>query len=397
MKVRVVLAVFACMMFVFGVNQLKECAGQGGGAKVQTFRNNVAEYKEIMSRNRTIQSKDLQDARDKIENAGSPEEKKAAYEEQTEALGEMFINDQRAMKKLDKAIELITKDGSTFFADGKEAKEEFGDEMKEVAVELGVIFAEIETDLSVISLETEEGATEAPGIAETRDLFEGIFKSNREAQAKLLKSIETIMGTGIDDSSADSAIGDIKSTLEYAKFVLDFARLSHLAAFKMSAAVGKVKKVVGRMRDLMKEVFAGLDPDEFLDGIHNDSYDTSYIAFLMQCDLEDMAAESGVISEEMVAKIKTKVRNLRTAPPPGSVNDGNPDHHYFYNKKKDRWFYITKKDRKTKHWAPFDKEANTGKYVRYDISEGQWYSTAPVYKGKENKIISTPKKEPAKM
>ena len=77
---------------------------------------------------------------------------------------------------------------------------------------------------------------------------------------------------------------------------------------------------------------------------------------------------------------------------PTKPNDSNPEHHYFYNSKKNRWFWVTEDEPTKKHWAPFDKEANTGKYIEF--VEGQWYSNAPIYQGKRVKINLDSKTKP---
>ncbi len=48
MKIRIGIAVLACLLFVFGVNQIKECAWGGRGREVMVFKKNMAEYKEII-------------------------------------------------------------------------------------------------------------------------------------------------------------------------------------------------------------------------------------------------------------------------------------------------------------------------------------------------------------
>jgi hypothetical protein len=208
----------------------------------------------------------------------------------------------------------------------------------------------------------------------------------------LIQKIGNLSSEGMTGENANSVVSDIKSTLVYANQVLAFTTLKHLMEFKATAAVGKMKNVMGQMNKLMKEVFKGMEPSKYLEGIHNDTYDTSYMTFIMKNDLQKMSEKSGIISKDMRAKIRKSLKRFKMAPRPGSVNDGNPEHKYFYNSKKDRWFWVTKDEPTKKHWAPFDKEANTGKYIKF--VEGQWYSNAPIYQGKRVKINLDSKTKP---
>jgi hypothetical protein len=192
--------------------------------------------------------------------------------------------------------------------------------------------------------------------------------------------------------SVNSVVGEMKDSLVYANHILTFTTLQHRMQFKATAAVGKMKNLMGQLEKLMNEAFKGLDPNEYLKGIHNDTYDTAYMAFIMKQDLLRMSEKSGIISKDMRAKIRKSLKRFKMAPRPGSVNDGNPEHNYFYNSKKDRWFWVTKDESTKKHWAPFDKEANTGKYIEF--VEGQWYSNAPIYQGKRVKINLGSKTKP---
>ena len=395
MKIRIGIAVLACLLFVFGVNQIKECAG-GEGAEVKIFKKNMAEFKEIRKQNATIQSKELGVVQEKLKQGNlTDEEKRAAYIEQTNAYAKMFVNDNRAKKALEKAIESIENDADKYFDSGKEGKEEFGVEFKEFATELKGIHEEVEIALTNMEIETPEGV-ENPEVTEdmnrTREMFEQVFKETKKTHAELIQKIGNLSSEGMAGENANSVVGDMKNTLVYAKHILEFTRLKHLIEFKVAAAHGKLTNVIGRMQKLMNEAFKGLDPHEYLDGIDSDSYDTSYMSFLMLSDLEKMATKSGIITKDMRAKIRKSLRRFKMAPRPGSVNDGNPEHKYFYNSKKDRWFWVTKDEPTKKHWAPFDKEANTGKYIEF--VEGQWYSNAPIYQGKRVKINLDSKTKP---
>ena len=44
---------------------------------------------------------------------------------------------------------------------------------------------------------------------------------------------------------------------------------------------------------------------------------------------------------------------------PTKPNDSNPEHHYFYDRKKESWFWVTEDEPRKKHWAQSDKEATT--------------------------------------
>ena len=41
---------------------------------------------------------------------------------------------------------------------------------------------------------------------------------------------------------------------------------------------------------------------------------------------------------------------------PTKPNDSNPEHHYFYNSKKNSWFWVTEDEPRKKHWVQADKE-----------------------------------------
>jgi hypothetical protein len=47
MKIRIGIAVLACLLFVFGVKQIKECAG-GEGRRLWFSKRTWAEFKEII-------------------------------------------------------------------------------------------------------------------------------------------------------------------------------------------------------------------------------------------------------------------------------------------------------------------------------------------------------------
>ena len=395
MKIRIGIAVLACLLFVFGVNQIKECAG-GEGAEVMVFKKNMAEYKEIIKQNSTIQSKEVVAAQENLQRENlTDEERNAAYIELTNAYGKMYVNDNRAKEALEKAIESLKKDADKYFDSGKEGKEEFGVEFKEFAIELTGMHEEVEIALTNMEIETPEGI-ENPEVTEmmndTREMFGQVFEDMRESHAELIQKIDSLSGEGMAGENADSVVSDIKSTLVYANQVLELTRYKHLMEFKATAAVGKMKNVMGQMNKLMKEVFKGMEPSKYLEGIHNDTYDTSYMNFIMKNDLQKMSEKSGIISKDMRAKIRKSLKRFKMAPRPGSVNDGNPEHNYFYNSKKDRWFWVTKDEPTKKHWAPFDKEANTGKYIEF--VDGQWYSNAPIYNGKRVKINLDSKTKP---
>ena len=395
MKIRIGIAVLACLLFVFGVKQIKECAG-GEGAEVMVFKKNMAEYKEIIKQNSTIQSKEVVAAQENLQRENlTDEERNAAYIELTNAYAKMYVNDNRAKEALEKAIESLEKDADKYFDSGKEGKEEFGVEFKEFAIELTGMHEEVEIALINMEIKTPEGS-ENPEVTEmmndTREMFGQVFEDMRESHAELIQKIGNLSSEGMTGENANSVVSDIKSTLVYANQVLAFTTLKHLMEFKATAAVGKMKNVMGQMNKLMKEVFKGMEPSKYLEGIHNDTYDTSYMAFIMKNDLQKMQEKSGIISKDMRAKIRKSLKRFKMAPRPGSVNDGNPEHNYFYNSKKDRWFWVTKDESTKKHWAPFDKEANTGKYIEF--VDGQWYSNAPIYQGKRVKINLDSKTKP---
>ena len=67
---------------------------------------------------------------------------------------------------------------------------------------------------------------------------------------------------------------------------------------------------------------------------------------------------------------------------PESVNDGNPDHTYYFDPAGDCWLFTDKVTGEVRR-APFDDDADTGAYIRYDMDSGQWFSFAPMYKGGE--------------
>ena len=395
MKIRIGIAVLACLLFVFGVNQMKECAG-GEGVEVKIFKKNMAEYKEIIKQNATIQSKEVVAAQENLQRENlTDEERNAAYIELTNAYGKMYVNDNRAKEALEKAIESLEKDADKYFDSGKEGKEEFGVEFKEFATELTSIQEEMEialTNMEIMTPAESENPELAEQMEETREMFEQVFEDMRESHAELIQKIGNLSSEGMTGENANSVVSDIKSTLVYANQVLAFTTLKHLMEFKATAAVGKMKNVMGQMNKLMKEVFKGMEPSKYLEGIHNDTYDTSYMAFIMKNDLQKMQEKSGIISKDMRAKIRKSLKRFKMAPRPGSVNDGNPEHNYFYNSKKDRWFWVTKDESTKKHWAPFDKEANTGKYIEF--VDGQWYSNAPIYNGKRVKINLDSKTKP---
>ena len=67
---------------------------------------------------------------------------------------------------------------------------------------------------------------------------------------------------------------------------------------------------------------------------------------------------------------------------PESVNDGNPDHTYYFDPAGDCWLFTDKVTGEVRR-APFDDVAGTGAYIRYDMDSGQWFSFAPMHEGGE--------------
>lgn len=90
-----------------------------------------------------------------------------------------------------------------------------------------------------------------------------------------------------------------------------------------------------------------------------------------------------ILEQIMNAEVKVPKHDEVT---PEDFCDDNPDHHYFYDPRHRRWFWVTEDEPRDKHWAPFDYEAGTGKYI--ECEGDKWYSFAPVYNGKRVQIYT---------
>ena len=92
---------------------------------------------------------------------------------------------------------------------------------------------------------------------------------------------------------------------------------------------------------------------------------------------------SNIIEQIMKAEVKVPKPDEVT---PEDFCDENPDHYYFYDPRNRRWFWVTEDEPRDKHWAPFDYDAGTGKYI--ECEGDKWYSFAPVYNGKRVQIYT---------
>ena len=186
--------------------------------------------------------------------------------------------------------------------------------------------------------------------------------------------------------SSENAIDNLRATFKYAKSMLNFSRQMHTIDFKITAAVGKVTGLQEKLSDLMESSFQGMSPDEYLEGIHSDQYDASYMNLILVKDLKNVGTDFNFLGRKYQKKLKKKIKAMKSKPKPGSVKDNDKSHAYFYDRKKMRWFWVDRDNpRGEKHYAPFDYEAGTGLYIKY--KDGKWYSFAPIYNDQEVEIF----------
>lgn len=180
----------------------------------------------------------------------------------------------------------------------------------------------------------------------------------------------------------------MKTQFQIAEKMLQFSRMTHIVNFKVAASVGKVTGIQGKLNKIMNDSFQGLSLDEYMGGINLDSYDSDIVTSLMLNDLEQMADVFGTMTKDLNNKLKAKVKQIKLQPRPGSIDDGNSNHKYFYDRNLKRWWWVDKSNmRGAKNYAPFDYEAGTGMYIRYDQKTDKWFSYAPLYNGKEVEIF----------
>ncbi len=362
------------------------------GAELKDFKKSMGEFKDIMETNNSIKSSEVKKIEQKIQNAKTDNEITNAYAEYTDAFAKMIVNDKRAEESLNKALSNL-QDAPKWFQKGGDVNDALGNTFKTSAADITSLYQDMENAISgLASSDLTSPVSDGKDkelMTETKKFFQELYAGFKEQNKELFSKLEIVKNKGVNTNSVDTAIGDIKRTLGYYKNVLAFTRSVHLVEFKKAAAVGKVRCLQERLADLMDGVFQGLPVEDYFEGIHSDQYDTAYINYIMVKDLEN-SRFSTMGTHKISEKVMKKLSSLRKVPKPGSVNDGNPNHKYFLDKDKDRWYWIdttcqgnVRESPKT--YAPFDYEAGTGKYILF--KNGRCYSTAPIYNGAEVEIF----------
>ncbi len=364
MKAKNVLPFLVLILFTFGSSHLLR------GAELVDFQKKVENYKDILGANELVMA-DMNDARQSVIDAKTPEEKSEAYANLTKHMAESIVNYKKAEKALDDV--LVDLQGGINLGDegGATLKSELANYIEDI----DFVFDEMQETILNMGTNTDMSEDLKETVKENKALFMDMFKNAKKEKKELIKLLQ---GKG----SSENATQNLQATFEYAKSMLSFSRQMRTIDFKITAAVGKVTGLQEKLTDLMESSFKGMSPDEYLEGIYNDQYDSAYMNLILVKDLKNVGTEFNFLGKKYQKKLKAKIRAMKSMPKPGSIKDGDPSHKYFYNKKKKRWFWVDKDNpRGERHYAPFDYEAGTGLYIKH--KNGKWYSFAPIYNGQE--------------
>ncbi|MCP5007138.1 MAG: hypothetical protein GY941_24825 [Planctomycetes bacterium] len=344
------------------------------GAELIDFQKKVDNYKSILGANELVMA-DMNDARQAVINAKTAEKKIEAYANLTKHMAETIVN----YKKAEKALEDVLIDLQGGINLGDEGGATLEAEISNYVEDIDFVFEEMQETIMNMGTNADMSEELRETVTENKALFLDMFKNAKKEKKELLKLLQ---GKG----SGENAVQNLQATFEYGKSMLSFSRQMRTIDFKITAAVGKVTSIQEKLSDLMESSFEGMSPDEYLEGIHNDQYDAAYMNLILLKDLKNVGTEFNFLGKEYQTKLKTKIRQMKTMPRPGSVKDDDPSHAYVYDRKKKRWFWVDRDNpRGGKNYAPFDYEAGTGLYIKY--KEGKWYSFAPLYDGQEVEIF----------
>ncbi|MFV1974921.1 MAG: hypothetical protein ACC651_04195 [Candidatus Scalindua sp.] len=364
MKTKNVLPFLVLILFTFGSSHLLR------GAELVDFQKKVENYKDILGANELVMA-DMNDARQSVIDAKTPEEKSEAYANLTKHMAESIVN----YKKAEKALDVVLVDLQGGINLGDEGGATLKSELANYIEDIDFVFDEMQETILNMGTNTDMSEDLKETVKENKALFMDMFKNAKKEKKELIKLLQ---GKG----SSENATQNLQATFEYAKSMLSFSRQMRTIDFKITAAVGKVTGLQEKLSDLMESSFKGMSPDEYLEGIYNDQYDSAYMNLILVKDLKNVGTEFNFLGKKYQKKLKAKIRAMKSMPKPGSIKDGDPSHKYFYKKKKKRWFWVDKDNpRGERHYAPFDYEAGTGLYIKY--KNGKWYSFAPIYNGQE--------------
>ncbi|MAF20950.1 MAG: hypothetical protein CMI55_04795 [Parcubacteria group bacterium] len=368
MKARIVLPLLVLFIITFGSCQLLR------GAELVDFQKKVDEYKSILGANELVRA-DVNDAREAVINAGTPEEKAEAYATLTKNMAETIVNYKKAEKALDDVLATL-EEGIDM---GDEGGATLQGELDNYMGDIDFVFEEMQETILNMGTNTDMDDDLKETVQDNKALFLDMFKNAKKEKKELMSLLE---GKG----SSENAIDNLRATFKYAKSMLSFSRQMHTIDFKITAAVGKVTGLQEKLSDLMESSFQGMSPDEYLEGIHSDQYDASYMNLILVKDLKNVGTDFNFLGKEYQKKLKLKIKAMKSKPKPGSVKDNDKSHAYFYDRKAMRWFWVDKDNpRGEKNYAPFDYEAGTGLYIKYKA--GRWYSFAPIYNGQDVEIF----------
>ena len=368
MKAKNILPFLVLIVITFGSSHLLP------GAELVDFQKKVEEYKNILGTNDLVRA-DVNDAREAVISASTPEEKAEAYATLTKHMAETIVNYKKAENALDDVLTAL--EGGINMGDEGDAT--LKGELDNYMGDIDFVFEEMQETILNIGANTDMDDDLRETVKDNKALFLEMFKNAKKEKKELM---DLLKGKG----SSENAIDNLRATFKYAKSMLNFSRQMHTIDFKITAAVGKVTGLQEKLSDLMESSFQGMSPDEYLEGIHSDQYDASYMNLILVKDLKNVGNDFNFLGRKYQKKLKKKIKAMKSKPKPGSVKDNDKSHAYFYDRKKMRWFWVDRDNpRGEKHYAPFDYEAGTGLYIKY--KDGKWYSFAPIYNDQEVEIF----------
>jgi len=215
---------------------------------------------------------------------------------------------------------------------------------------------------------------------EAQELFPGegaednpLLQAGKETQEALSEVIEQLNVTGwlSEDGQVDTK--EFFENLQKLRYAVGLHIATSKIDYRMHEQYLKSAKLKTKYAELLGNAFGGMSLDVYLlEGVGGAD------------ELAGQAAQLGNMLDQIKlpsldllkdsAKRKKFLKDLKDRPKNYKV--GNQS--YFYHRGKDRYYFF-KKGVSGRIWAPYDYKKLTGRYVKLNADDGNWYSHHPDY------------------
>ena len=331
------------------------------GARLEQFKLKVKEVNtRIQHSYKTAEV--LVDLREELFAAQNPQQQLRALFAYLEARKQSILETREILAGLDAAI--VQAEGM-----------ELVDRPDKEAV-VGSYFEDCEAlfhDLDLIEAEAREIAPDAADATNVYLVAVQEVRKSMQAAAEQLQRNKQIKDQGMKKE-------ELLRALEAIRVGLATRQKLQLFDYKSTAAATKIQSIKNEYQALHEEAFKGLSGTRYMEDLAYSGDEiagwTDALAQLLQVT---PIASLDPQNEDWQQAIEAINRRPKPFVGPGGRR-------YRYDRRKDR-YYTFVIGRFRREWAPSDYTTRTGKYVKYSVQDGAWYSHHPAYGGTPHHVF----------